>query len=58
MRQGFLDRSLGAAKRYRAKLLERYGKDRGDKVQHVEAFELCEYGRQASQDELKQIFIR
>lgn len=37
--------------------LERlYGKDRGSKVQHAEAFELCEYGRQPSPEELKAMF--
>src|SRR5207253_1593476 len=56
VRQGFLDRSLGSAKRYRAKLLERYGKDRGDKVQHVEAFELCEYGSQPGAAGLRKLF--
>ncbi|MCW5964681.1 MAG: PIG-L family deacetylase [Bryobacterales bacterium] len=37
--------------------LERlYGKERAAKVQHAEAFELCEYGRQPSPDELKAMF--
>jgi LmbE family N-acetylglucosaminyl deacetylase len=56
VRQGFADRSLGTARRYRAKLLERYGKERGEKVQHVEAFELCEYGSQPGVPELRKLF--
>jgi LmbE family N-acetylglucosaminyl deacetylase len=56
VRQGFADRSLGAARKYRAKLLERYGKEHGDKVQHVEAFELCEYGSQPGAAELRKLF--
>jgi len=33
-----------AANRYRAKLIEKYGEDRGSKVKYAEAFEACEYG--------------
>ena len=32
------------ADRYRDKLVERYGPDRGNKVRYAEAFEPCEYG--------------
>ncbi|MCU0229398.1 MAG: PIG-L family deacetylase [Bryobacterales bacterium] len=40
----------------RATLERLYGKDRAAKVQHAEAFELCEYGRQPSPEELKAMF--
>lgn len=33
-----------------------YGADRAGQVRYAEAFELCEYGRQPSADELKQMF--
>ncbi len=56
VRQGFADRSLGVAKKYRAKLVEWYGEDRGAKVQHAEAFEVCEYGRQPTKGEIRKLF--
>lgn len=33
-----------------------YGKSHADKVQHVEAFELCEYGSRPSEEELRRLF--
>lgn len=41
----------------RAALVARYG-EKGHAVQHAEAFQLCEYGRQASREELNAIFPR
>ncbi len=40
----------------RAKLEKRYGKDKGSAIKKYEAFELCEYGRQPSIDELNELF--
>jgi N-acetylglucosamine malate deacetylase 1 len=56
VRNGFLERAAGVAKKYRPQLLEWYGKARGDKVQHAEAFEICEYGSQPSKAELRRLF--
>jgi LmbE family N-acetylglucosaminyl deacetylase len=56
VRQGFADRALGVAKKYRTKLIEYYGKERGAKVQHAEAFEICEYGTQPSAAEIQRLF--
>ena len=56
VRQAFLERSLNVARKYRNKLIEIYGKDRGQRIQHAEAFELCEYGRQPSPAELRKLF--
>ncbi len=39
----------------RAALVKRYG-EAGQKIQHAEAFELCEYGRRVSVDELQKLF--
>jgi hypothetical protein len=47
---------MGVAKKYRTRLVELYGKERGGKVQHAEAFELCEYGSQPSLAGLRQLF--
>jgi len=33
-----------------------YGKERADQVQHAEAFEVCEYGAQPDEAELKRLF--
>jgi len=41
----------------RAALVARYG-EKGRNVKHAEAFQLCEYGRQASKAELDEIFPR
>ena len=40
----------------RQKLVERYGPDRGKKIQYAEAFELSEYGSIPSVEELKELF--
>jgi len=44
------------AKRFRAALEKRYGKDRGAAVKFAEAFEVCEYGRRPTPDELEKLF--
>ena len=41
---------------YRDALVKFYGEARGRTVRYAQAFEVCEYGRQPSRDELKQIF--
>jgi LmbE family N-acetylglucosaminyl deacetylase len=45
------------ATRYRAKLIEIYGEEKGKKVQYAEPFEVSPYGRQPSIAELKQLFL-
>jgi len=40
----------------RAALVARYGAEQGGKVQHAEAFQLCEYGTHASIDQLRAMF--
>lgn len=55
--RGYFDkRSQGLAHRFRAKLVDFYGQDKGDKVKYAEAFELCEYGRRPDKAELKKLF--
>jgi len=49
-------RDGGLATRYRQKLVELYGQAKAEKVKYAEAFELCEYGRRASVEELKKLF--
>jgi LmbE family N-acetylglucosaminyl deacetylase len=56
VRDGLAKRNASLAEQFRAKLVDWVGKDRGEKVKHAEAFELCEYGRQPDQAELKRLF--
>ena len=56
LRDRFARRAESVANKYRAKLIELYGEEKGKKIRYAEAFELCEYGGQASPDELKQLF--
>ena len=44
------------ADRYRDKLIEFYGKEKGGKITYVEAFEICEYGRRPSKEIIKKLF--
>jgi len=55
-RERFARRAESVADKYRAKLIELYGEEKGKKIRYAEAFELCEYGGQASPDKLKQLF--
>lgn len=52
----FAARDKRVADTYRAKLIEAYGPEKGAEIQRAEAFELCEYGRRPSPDELKAMF--
>jgi hypothetical protein len=49
-------RDADVANRYRERLVALYGAERGRKVKYAEAFRLSTYGRQATVDELLQMF--
>jgi LmbE family N-acetylglucosaminyl deacetylase len=49
-------RNSAVADQYRDRLVALYGKERGEAVKYAEAFQLSQYGRQASIDELKRLF--
>jgi LmbE family N-acetylglucosaminyl deacetylase len=49
-------RDKAVADKYRSKLIELYGPEKGQAVQYAEAFEICEYGRRPSAEELKKLF--
>src|SRR5262245_15384807 len=55
VRQSFHDRATSVAKKYRNRLVELYGQERGSKVQTAEAFELCEYGSQPGAKEMRRL---
>ncbi len=44
------------AQQYRQALNLWYGAERGEKVKYAEAFEICEYGRQPTEDEIRKLF--
>ena len=44
------------AEKYRGKLIEWLGPEKGKEVKAAEAFEVCEYGSQPSKEELKRLF--
>jgi LmbE family N-acetylglucosaminyl deacetylase len=56
VREQHAGRFRRVAQRFRAKLTDWYGKERGDKVEYAEAFEVCEYGRQPNRTELARLF--
>ncbi|UCC96469.1 MAG: PIG-L family deacetylase [Phycisphaerales bacterium] len=56
VRANFRRRFEATANKYREKLIELYGQEKGSKVKCAEAFEVCEYGRQPTAAELKQLF--
>jgi|TARA_B110000495_G_C23015607_1_gene601472 LmbE family N-acetylglucosaminyl deacetylase len=49
-------RYANIAKRFRSRLIELYGKEKGSAVKYAEAFELCEYGRRPHAKELMELF--
>jgi LmbE family N-acetylglucosaminyl deacetylase len=56
VRAAFEKRDKDVADRFRSKLIEFYGQEKGSRVQHAEAFEICEYGTRPTQEELKKLF--
>ena len=55
-RETSLKRSYDGADRFRAQLIAKYGEERGSAVRAAEAFEISEYGRQPSEDEIAELF--
>lgn len=56
VRKAFADRNRALAEQYRDKLADWYGKDQAAKIANAEAFEICEYGRQPTKEELRKLF--
>jgi LmbE family N-acetylglucosaminyl deacetylase len=56
VREGHASRFRNNANRFRTKLIDWYGKEKGDKVEHAEAFEVCEYGWRPNKEELARLF--
>jgi LmbE family N-acetylglucosaminyl deacetylase len=56
VQQGFERRFAATADRFRDKLAASYGADKARDFQYAEAFEICEYGRRPSEEEIKELF--
>lgn len=56
VRSGFEKANAGLAQKYRATLAQFYGAEQAGKINHAEAFEICEYGRRPGTEELKKLF--
>jgi hypothetical protein len=55
VRDAFSRRFASTADRFRARLAARYGQ-RTSTVKYAEAFEICEYGRQPDEAEIRRLF--
>ena len=53
---GYAVRFAKTAARFRDKLIERYGKEKGSRIRYAEAFELCEYGGKPDENIIKELF--
>jgi LmbE family N-acetylglucosaminyl deacetylase len=51
-----LHHAAGITPAVREALVKLYGPERGQRIQHAEAFELCEYGAQPSPEALRKLF--
>lgn len=56
VRRRFEGRFASTADRFREQLLAWYGPDKGEQIKYAEAFEICEYGRRPSKQEIKRLF--
>jgi LmbE family N-acetylglucosaminyl deacetylase len=56
VRDRFTARFASTADRFRPRLAEWYGPERGAGIKYAEAFEICEYGRQPSKEEIRVLF--
>jgi LmbE family N-acetylglucosaminyl deacetylase len=56
LRDRWEKRQGGEANRFRDALIKWYGSERGAAVKYAEAFEICEYGRQPNQEEIRKLF--
>lgn len=56
VRRNFDGRFAGTANRFREQLIGWYGQEQGKQIKYAEAFEICEYGRRPSKEELRKLF--
>ncbi|MBN2316628.1 MAG: PIG-L family deacetylase [Sedimentisphaerales bacterium] len=56
VRNNFDRRFASTAERFRKELAVWYGQDKARNIKYAEAFEICEYGRRPSKDEIRKLF--
>ena len=56
VRDSLAGRYARGAEQYRATLIKFYGEEQARKIRYAQAFEICEYGSQPSQENLKRLF--
>jgi N-acetylglucosamine malate deacetylase 1 len=56
VRKNLANRYASGANGARAALARYYGAERGKKIRYAQAFEICEYGRRPTPEEMKQLF--
>jgi N-acetylglucosamine malate deacetylase 1 len=56
LRDEWAGRFASTTARFRSRLAARYGPERSTRIRHAEAFEVCEYGRQPSEAEIRRLF--
>jgi len=56
VQEGFRGRFAGPAKRFNLQLAQWYGAEAAKNVKYAEAFEICEYGRTPSREEIRKLF--
>jgi len=56
LRERWDRRQSGEANNFRNALIKWYGEDHANQVKYAEAFEICEYGRQPNDEEIRQLF--
>ena len=56
VRDRFTTRFSATANKFRSRLAEWYGPERAAGIKYAEAFEICEYGRQPTKDEIRILF--
>ena len=56
LKDRWINRQSAEANRFRDTLNRWYGEERATEIQYAEAFEICEYGRQPSDEEIRELF--
>jgi len=56
VRQRFDRRFASTANRFRKELAAWYGQEKAKNIKYAEVFEICEYGRRPSKDEIRKLF--
>ena len=56
LKEKWVKRQSGEARRFRETLIRWYGEQKANQVRYAEAFEICEYGRQPRDEEIRKLF--